>query len=138
MTDYSASRETRVTADTAYALLADWGNTVWIRGPERTDVKHHDGLISRYLYMPGAAPVVETLLSADPQNRTLQYTIAPGELFTLRDYQGTVFVTPTAEGCSIVWSCAFALGEMTPEDAQAIAHRNLNFLLDSVCAHLEA
>ncbi len=137
MSDFSASRDLPVPAAEVYALLADWGDTRWIRGPERTEVREHDGGITRFLYMPGAAPVEETLLSADPQTMTLHYTIAPGELFTLQDYRGTIVVTPAGEGARITWRCAFARGEMKPGDAQAIADRNLNFLLDSVCAFLE-
>jgi len=137
MHDYSASRDVKVTADTAYALLADWGDTRWIRGPERTEVSRDGNTITRSLYMPGHAPVEETLLSADPWTMTLHYTIAPGELFTLRDYRGEIVVMPAGEGCRIDWSCSFARGDMKPEDAAAVADRNLNFLLDSVCAFLE-
>lgn len=138
MSDYSASREMTVTATTAYDLLADWGDTRWIPGPEKTEVSRDGNGITRRLFMPGAAPVEETLLSADPQAMTLRYTIAPGELFTLRDYQGTIVVTASETGCRITWSCSFARGEMTPEEAEAVANRNLNFLLDSVRAYLEA
>jgi hypothetical protein len=138
MSNYSACREIQVPAERAYKILAEWGDTSWIPGPKKTEVSRAGSTITRFLYMPGSAPVEETLLSADPQSMTLHYTIAPGELFTLQDYVGAITVTATGTGCRIDWSCSFARGEMTSEEAEAKANRNLNFLLDSLCKYLEA
>lgn len=138
MYEFSLTKDLDVTAEKAYALLSDWGDTSWLKGPERTEVVRDDDRVTRRLHMAGSDPVEETLLSADPQTMTLHYTIAPCQLFKLENYQGTIVVKPAANGCSVDWHCRFDEAGMQPEEARSIAEGNLNFLLDSLAGYLES
>ncbi len=131
------NRETSAPATSAWRLLADWGNTSWIPGPERTEVVTSGGRVMRRLFMPGVSPIEETLHVCDQDNMRLEYTIAVSELFTLADYRGEIAVVPTADGCRVEWRCSFDQGAMSDEEAGAVANGNLNFLLDSLAAFLE-
>jgi len=137
MYEFNVIRELKVPAETAYALLSDWGDTSWLQGPERTELIQGGDHTTRRLHMAGAEPVEETLLSTEPQTMTLHYTIAPSQLFKLENYRGTIVVRPSAPGCSVDWRCTFDEAGMSKEEAQDIAKRNLDFLLDSLARHLE-
>ncbi len=133
-----ADREISVPAEAAWTLLADWGNTEWLAGPEKTEVICSGDQVTRRLFMTGVAqPIEETLLSADQASRTLNYTIAVGEIFKLANYQGTISVQPMENGCRVCWACRFDQAGMSNEQAQAVADGNLNFLLGSLAAYLE-
>lgn len=136
MIEASASREINVSADTAWSLLADWGDTSWLKGPEKTEVVQKGGQVTRRLHVSGADPIEETMLASDPATMTLNYTIAVSELFRLENYNGTIAVVPTANGCRVDWRCTFEPGGMSDEEAAAIANGNLNFLLDSLVEYL--
>jgi hypothetical protein len=131
------SREIAVPAEIAWSLLVDWGNTVWLPGPEKTEVVTRGQEVTRRLFIPGAEPIEETMLENDPAGMTLNYTIAVSELFQLADYSGRIAVEPSDHGCRVIWGSCFSQGEMSDEEAGAAASGNLNFLLDSLKGYLE-
>lgn len=131
------SREIAVPAETAWSLLVDWGNTVWLPGPEKTEVVTRGQEVTRRLFIPGAEPIEETMLENDPSSMTLKYTIAVSELFQLADYSGRISVVPANNGCRVIWASSFSQGEMSDEEADAAANGNLNFLLGSLQDYLE-
>ncbi len=137
MFEAAESREIDVNADTAWELLADWSDTRWLPGPPETEVVRSGDQVTRRLLIPGAEPIEETLLATDPATMTLHYRIAASEKFPLKDYSGTVVVRATDEGCRVDWQCRFDQGDMSDEQADAIASRNLNVLLDSLASFLE-
>ncbi|MFV8817911.1 SRPBCC family protein [Haliea sp. E17] len=137
MFETTVSREFSVTADTAWSLLADWGNTAWLPGLEKTEVVSDGGCITRRLFIPGAEPIEETLLASDQAAMTIDYTIAVSTLFQLADYRGHITVVPTASGCRVDWHCQFDPGAMSEEEASGAANGNLDFLLSSLAAYLE-
>ncbi len=131
------SREIAVPAETAWSLLVDWGNTVWLPGLEKTEVVMRGQEVTRRLFVTGAEPIEETMLENDPTGMTLKYTIAVSELFPLADYSGRIAVVPAENGCRVIWGSCFSQGEMSDEDAGAAANGNLNLLLDSLQGYLE-
>ncbi len=137
MFEAEVSREIAVPANTAWSLLADWGNAAWIPGPEKVEVVSAGTAVTRRLFIPGAAPIEETMLASDAAAGTVDYTIAVGELFTLADYRGRIAVVAAGEGCRVDWHCSFDQGAMSDEQAAAAANGNLNFLLDSLKGYLE-
>jgi hypothetical protein len=132
-----SSREIAVTAEIAWSLLVDWGNTVWLPGPEKTEVVTRGQEVTRRLIISGAEPIEETMLENAPASMTLKYTIAVSELFRLADYIGRIAVVPADNGCRVIWSCCFSQREMSDDEAGAAANGNLNFLLDSLKTYLE-
>lgn len=132
------SRKLSVDADTAWNLLVDWGNTAWIPGPEKTEVIENGDQVMRRMFIADMEPIEETMLANDPATKTIQYTIAVSQLFTLADYRGEIVVKEDTAGCCIDWHCAFDQAQMTDEEANQKANGNLNFLLDSLASYLQA
>ncbi len=137
MFEAEVSREIAVPVDAAWSVLSDWGSITWIPGPEKVEVEAAGSTITRRMFIPGAAPIEETLHGSDPLARRLDYSIAVSELFQLADYRGHITVVPAGDNCRVEWRCSFDQGAMSDEQAAAAANGNLNFLLDSLKAYLE-
>ena len=137
MVNAELSRDIAVPADVAWSLLVDWGNTLWLPGPEKTEIVTRGPQVTRRLFIPGAEPIEETMLDNDPVSMTLEYTIAVSELFQLADYSGRIAVVPANNGCRVIWGSCFSQGEISDKEADAAAIGNLKFLLDSLQAYLE-
>ena len=138
MPQVSASRTLKVSADRAWSLLADWGNTAWIPGPEKTELIDTPRGLTRRLHMPGLEPIEETLLSADAAARVLHYTIARHLVIPFADYTGSAGVDALPGGfCRVTWSCAFSGSDLPEAEARARAAANVEHLLDLLAAHLE-
>ncbi|WP_317928638.1 SRPBCC family protein [Halioxenophilus sp. WMMB6] len=130
------TRDFDFSADTVWNLLIDWGNTAWLPGPEKTEVITNDGQITRKLFIAAAEPIEETMTSNDPTSKTLHYTIAVGQLFTLENYQGQVRIIADGGKSKVEWSCSFDQGGMSVDEAETRAVGNMNFLMDNMIKYL--
>jgi hypothetical protein len=134
----SASRTLKVSADRAWDLMADWGDTSWIPGPEKTELVESAAGKTRRLHLPGMDPIEETLVQEDASKRELHYTIAPSPLVPFEDYRGRAVVDPLPGGiCRVTWDCSFSGSELPEDEAATRATANLHNLLAMLASHLE-
>jgi hypothetical protein len=107
-------------AQQVWELIADFGNTSWFQGLEKSEVQGSGPGMVRRMYAGGNPPIEERLESLDPKTRTLRYTIPKNVPFPISDYRSTMRVRETGPGTSeLEWSC-----ELTPKgvpEAQALA-----------------
>jgi 4-hydroxy-tetrahydrodipicolinate reductase len=138
MLEVAVNRDLVADTDRAWTLLADWGNTPWIEGPEKCELfDSAEGLVRRF-HLPGRAPVDEILLATDPDARQLRYRIPRCEALPFDDYHGTIAVNPRpGGGCRVDWHCRFGAGGLSESDALARAQANLERLLQGLADHLE-
>jgi len=138
MPEVSARRTLQVGPDKAWSLLADWGNTTWIPGPERTELIATPEGLTRRLHMTGLEPIEETLRDTDPAARVLRYTITRHPVIPFDDYVGSASVTALPGGlCRVTWSCSFSGSGLPAAEARAQATANLDHLLALLAARLE-
>ncbi len=133
----AVSRNVAVDAETVWSLLADWGNTRWIKNFENAElIQSEKGLIRRMM-IPNLGFFDEILLSRSDQEKSFRYTIPCGPIFPFDDYIGTVVVSAASGGEStVLWRCDFNSNMLSTEDAVSKAEGNLNHLLNMLTEYL--
>ncbi|MBW2294307.1 MAG: SRPBCC family protein [Deltaproteobacteria bacterium] len=108
MIEVLVSRDCDLSAEVAYELLADFGNTSWMKGVAKTEVDGDGVGMVRSIYVsPDAPPVREMMTERDDLARKVAYTITEGNPLPVDDYSAFVQVTEVGSGCRIEWAGSF-------------------------------
>ena len=106
MASVSLTRELEQSADQVWALVEDFGNISWMPAGTECRLEGEGPGMVRHIGA-GAMTLAETLVSLDPESRTLVYEI-PGEVpFPATDYRSTMVVREKGSGSELEWSCTY-------------------------------
>jgi hypothetical protein len=109
MIEVLVRRDCDLSAEVVYELLADFGNTSWMKGVAKTEVDGDGVGMVRNIYPdPNASPVREMMTERDDLARKVAYTITEGNPLPVDDYSAYVRVSESGTGCQIEWAGSFA------------------------------
>jgi hypothetical protein len=109
MIEVLVSKSSDLSAEVVYDLLADFGNTSWMKGVAKCEVDGDGvGMVRNIFTSPDASPVREKLLARDDLARSVSYTITEGNPLPVEDYNASVRVIESGSGCTIEWTGTFA------------------------------
>lgn len=134
MLKVTVSRDSDLPAETVYELLADFGNTSWMKGVTKTEVEGDGVGMVRVIYAgpPENPPVREMLTERDDLKRKVAYTIPENNPMPVDDYSAFVVVTEVGNGCQIEWTGSFEAKGVDDETAKATVSGMYGVLLDWV------
>ena len=94
MLEITVGRDSDLSAEVVYELLADFGNTSWMNGVAKTEVEGDGvGMVRNIFTAPDAAPVREMLTERDDLKRKIAYTIPENNPMPVDNYSSYVVVT---------------------------------------------
>jgi len=135
MTEVSVARETDVSFDAVWGLVADFGDTSWMNGVAKTEIDGDGVGMTRNVYVdPNGAPVRETLTDRDDDAHWIEYTIAEGNPLPVDDYRARVTVSSNGSGARIVWAASFEPRGVDEATAKTAVEGMYGVLLDWVIA----
>jgi hypothetical protein len=101
-------KEVAAPAATVWALLADFGNVSWIPLAEDVVVEGSGPGMRRHIRGGGPDPVVERLVSIDPDRHTLAYSIDENNPMPVHRYEATVRVGADGDNRAVLtWDVSF-------------------------------
>jgi len=131
MIDVLVSRDCDLSAEVVYDLLADFGNTSWMKGVAKTEVDGDGVGMVRNIYPdPNASPVREMMTERDDLARKVAYTITEGNPLPVEDYSAYVQISEAGTGCTIEWAGSFEAKGTDPETAKTAVEGMYGVLLD--------
>ncbi len=100
----------------------------WHPAVEKCETTDHpkEGRSVRTLYLTGGAKVVEELTHMDTSERCYRYRILESPL-PMKNYEATLKVTETPQGCEVEWSCDF-----TADNPSADGMKQLNDTIQDI------
>ena len=96
-------------ADAFWKVLGAFTDIDWLVGAGNYRVGEHEGRTARILGMD--TPIIEFLLGCDDERRELRYGVVKNPFVPVDNYQATVTVEPSGEGCLVTFSAKFDLDE---------------------------
>ena len=117
MASITVTKEIAAPAAKVWALLADFGNVSWIPMAGDVAVDGSGPGMRRHIHGGGSGPIVERLVSVEPDERTLCYSIDENNPLPVHRYEATVRVSPVGDGrTAIAWDVSF---EPSGDEGQA-------------------
>ena len=114
-------KEVAAPAAAVWALLADFGNVSWIPMAAGVVVEGSGPGMLRHIRGAGAEPVVERLVSIEPERRTLAYSIDRNNPMPVSRYEATVRLTADGDRRSVIrWDVSFDPTGQEPDAVAAI------------------
>lgn len=108
MIEVLVSRDCDLSAEVVYEMLADFGNTSWMRGVAKTEVDGDGvGMVRSIYTTPDGSPVCEKMTERDDLARKVAYTITEGNPLPVENYNAFVVVSEVGNGCRIDWAGNF-------------------------------
>lgn len=137
MAEVLLQRDYDFSADTVWALLANFGDISWAPGMDKVEVIG-DGIgMIRRIHMPGMDPIDEVLESLDNDSKTLSYTIPAGIPMPVTDYRAGPTVIATGENsCRIDWRGSATPVGVSEDEAAEIIRGFYTMLLQWIDDHL--
>jgi hypothetical protein len=133
MIEVLVSRDCDFSAEIVYELLADFGNTSWMKGVAKTEVDGDGVGMVRNIYPdPNAPPVREMMTERDDLARKVAYTITEGNPLPVDDYNAFVRVTNAGSGCRIEWAGSFEAKGVDEATAKQTVEGMYGVLIDWV------
>ena len=133
MIEVLVSKNSDSDADLVYGLLADFGNTSWMKGVAKTEVDGDGvGMVRNIYTTPDASPVREKLLARDDLARKVSYTITEGNPLPVDNYNASVSVSEYGTGCRIEWTGSFEAKGVDDATAKTTVEGIYGVLLDWV------
>jgi hypothetical protein len=113
MLEITVTRNSNLSAETVYVLLADFGNTSWMKGVTKTDVEGDGVGMVRAIFAgpPENPPVREMLTERDDLKRKVAYSIPENNPMPVDEYAAYAIVTEVGTGCQIEWTGNFVAKE---------------------------
>lgn len=108
MIDVTVTRDSDLSAEVVYELLADFGNTSWMKGVSKTEIEGEGvGMVRIIFAGPNAPPVHEKLTERDELARKVAYEITEGNPLPVDNYSAHAQVSELGSGCQIEWCGRF-------------------------------
>lgn len=108
MLSVSVTRDSDLDAETVYELLADFGNTSWMKGVTKTEVEGDGvGMVRMIFASPDGPAVHEKMTERDDLARKVAYEITEGNPLPVDGYSAYAQVTELGSGCQIEWTGQF-------------------------------
>ncbi len=108
MIQATATRDSDLSAETVYELLADFGNTSWMHGVAKVEVEGDGVGMIRFIYASeDSPPVHEKLTERDDLARKVAYEITEGNPLPVENYAAYAQVTELGNGCQVEWTGRF-------------------------------
>lgn len=133
MASLTVTKEIAAPAAKVWALLADFGNVSWIPMAAGVVVDGSGPGMRRLIRGGGSDPIVERLVSIEPGQRTLCYSIDENNPMPVHRYETTVRVSPIGAGrTAIEWDVSFE-----PSGDEADAASAIRAIYDMMAKWLE-
>lgn len=134
MLEISVTRDSDLSAEAVYELLADFGNCSWMKGVTKTEVEGDGVGMVRMIYAGPAEnpPVHEKLTERDDLKRMVAYTIPENNPLPVDNYSANVVVTEVGNGCQIEWNGSFEAKGVDDETAKTTVEGMYGVLIDWV------
>jgi len=108
MIDLSVTRDSDLAAADVYEMLADFGNTSWMKGVTKTEIQGDGvGMVRIIFAGPDAPPVHEKMTERDDLARKVAYEITEGNPLPVQNYAAYAQVSEMDGGCQIEWCGRF-------------------------------
>jgi hypothetical protein len=131
MIEVLVSKNCDLTAEVVYELLADFGNTSWMKGVAKTEIDGDGVGMVRNIYPdPNGSPVREMMTERDDLARKVSYTITEGNPLPVDDYSAYVQITELGSGCQVEWAGSFEAKGADPAAAKTAVEGMYGVLLD--------
>ncbi|MCH7598861.1 MAG: SRPBCC family protein [Myxococcales bacterium] len=133
MIEVTVSKSSESSADDVYDLLADFGNTSWMKGIAKTEVEGDGvGMVRNIYPTPDGSPVREKLLERDDLARKVSYTITEGNPLPVQNYNASVTISEYGSGCRIEWTGSFEAKGVDDPTAKSTVEGMYGVLIDWV------
>jgi len=133
MIDVLVSKSCDSSAEKVYELLADFGNTSWMKGVAKCEVDGEGvGMVRNIFTGPDASPVREKLLARDDLARKVSYTITEGNPLPVQNYSASISVSEYGSGCRIEWTGSFEAKGVDDPTAKSTVEGMYGVLIDWV------
>ncbi len=133
MIEVSVTRDSDLDAETVYELLADFGNTSWMKGVTKTEVEGDGVGMIRYIYASADGPPVhEKMTERDDLARKVSYVIDEGNPLPVENYAAYVQVSEVGDGCQIEWGCTCDAKGVDEASAKSTVEGMYGVLIDWV------
>ncbi len=132
MTQYQASAEFAMSAESLWKTLRNFGDVSWLPGSPQPQFEGTGVGMIRSVVIPPLPIAREQLDGIDEEARTIRYHVIDGMPFPVKNYKASMQEVHLDEGrCRLVWSCSFEADGISEEEAcQAIRE-----LYDGVLTH---
>jgi hypothetical protein len=121
MASITVTKEIAAPAAKVWALLADFGNVSWIPLAADVAVDGSGPGMRRHIRGGGSDRIIERLVSIEPGEHTLCYSIDENNPLPVHRYEATVHVSPKGDGRTVIqWDVSFEPSHDEGEAASAI------------------
>jgi hypothetical protein len=138
MIEVLVSRDCDLSAEVAYELLADFGNTSWMKGVAKTEVDGDGVGMVRNIYVdPAGAAVVEKLTARDDAAHRIDYEITENNPLPVENYQAWIEIAASGAGCRIDWCSTFEAKGVDEATAKTSVEGMYGVLIDWLLGGLD-
>lgn len=130
----SHSHSSQHSADAFWAVLGAFTEIDWLVGAGNYRVGEHEGRTARILGMD--TPIVEFLLGCDDERRELRYGVVKNPFVPVDNYQATVTVEPSDQGCFVHFSARFDLDQVPFEQVNEMLTAAYQMMASGIDAEL--
>ncbi|MDP6979553.1 MAG: SRPBCC family protein [Myxococcota bacterium] len=130
MLEVSVTRDSDLSAETVYELLADFGDTSWMNGVAKVEIEGEGvGMVRLVFASTDGPPVHEKLTARDDLARKVSYEITEGNPLPVENYAADCTVTELGNGCQLEWTGRFDARGVDDETAKTTVEGMYNVMV---------